>query len=92
MQQALVRGVEGQKSAGSAAMNQKPPLLLLIDTEGFDCNIITGISPSSPYLPKYILYEMKQCDFKSANNHLIKLGYNISKDHGENILAVKYQW
>ena len=27
------------------------PLLVLVDTEGFDCDLVEGISPESPFLP-----------------------------------------
>jgi hypothetical protein len=66
------------------------PLLVLIDTEGFDCDIIKGISLSSPYLPQYLLFEHKQCrDKKGAWEHLKKLGYELYPPGNENILAVK---
>lgn len=40
------------------------PHLVLIDTEGFDCNIILGISNSSNYLPPYLIFEERQCGVK----------------------------
>jgi hypothetical protein len=64
------------------------PLLVLIDTEGFDCEIIKGISPSSPFLPKFILFEHKSCkDVEEAYKHLRDMGYSLALS-GENTLAV----
>jgi hypothetical protein len=65
------------------------PLLVLIDTEGFDCNIIKGISLSSPYLPQYLLFEHKQCDKEGAYEYLKKLGYELYPPGNENTVAVK---
>ena len=53
-----------------------PPLLVLIDTEGVDCEIIKGISPSSPYLPNYLVYEKKHCNPTESNEHLKSMGYD----------------
>jgi len=65
-----------------------PPLLVLIDTEGFDCEIIKGIPPLSPYLPNYLVYENKQCNSTESNEYLKSMGYNIYPV-GEDTLAVK---
>ena len=46
------------------------PLFVLIDTEGFDCSIANGISPSSPYLPKYLVFESKGCEYQASLDHL----------------------
>ena len=47
---------------------QLPPLLVLIDTEGYDCMIIQGLSAegidsssSSTILPQFIIFESHQC-------------------------------
>ena len=71
--------------------DKQAPLLVLIDTEGFDCNIIQGISASSPYLPKYLVYEHKSCDradYLKAMEHLKSMGYDLLKS-SENMLAVR---
>ena len=36
------------------------PLIVLIDVEGLDCDIVNRISPSSLYLRKYLIFEIKQ--------------------------------
>lgn len=54
------------------------PLLVLIDTEGFDCTIVEGISPSSPYLPEYLIFEHKQCEKENALKHLDNMGYSYT--------------
>jgi hypothetical protein len=46
-------------------------LFVLIDTEGFDCDIILGISPDSSYLPDFLVYEHKQCKRKKKKSVLI---------------------
>jgi hypothetical protein len=68
--------------------NEKP-LFLLIDTEGFDCNIILGIDANSSYLPKYLLFEHKNCNkqWKSVELYLKSLGYTVKKVNGENTFA-----
>ena len=78
MKEALVYTVKNQKQA---------PLLVLIDTEGFDCEIINGISPSSQFLPEYLLFEHKQCK-DAANEHLRSMGYSFLVS-SENTLAFK---
>ena len=78
MKEALVYTVKNQKQA---------PLLVLIDTEGFDCEIIKGISPSSQFLPEYLLFEHKQCK-DAANEHLRSMGYSFLVN-SENTLAFK---
>ena len=64
------------------------PLLVLIDTEGFDCSIVNGISLSSPYLPKYLVFESKQCEYQASLDHLQSMGYETST-MGENVVAIK---
>jgi hypothetical protein len=56
--------------------------LVLIDTEGFDCHIVNGISPDSSYLPKFLVFEHKQChpgDLQTATKHLESMGYTLEK-------------
>ena len=60
--------------------------MILIDTEGFDCNIVEGIAPSSPYLPKFLVFEHKHCKKRIAYQHLQSMGYNINATH-ENAVA-----
>lgn len=69
------------------------PFMVLIDTEGFDCDIVQGISLHSKYLPKFLVFEVKQCREKYAKEtkgHLEKLGYTLTLDDGrsENIVGV----
>jgi len=72
---------------------QKPPLLVLIDTEGFDCDIILGMSPQSPFLPEYLVFENHQCGknkLQETNSFLERLGYRVTKIHGsQNSVAIK---
>jgi len=67
------------------------PLLVMIDTEGFDCHIILGISPSSPYLPKYLVFEHQHCgeeNKEKAYKYLTSLGYDVSVS-SQNVVAIK---
>ena len=48
--------------------NASPPFLVLIDTEGYDCNIVMGISKDSMYWPKYLIFESHQCRNRRKNN------------------------
>lgn len=38
-----------------------PPVLVLIDTEGWDCSIILGMAQDSPYLAQFLIFEHHQC-------------------------------
>merc|ERR1712241_464746 len=56
--------------------------LVLIDTEGFDCNIVNGISFSSPFLPEYLIFETAHCKEESlqmAWDRLEEMGYTLRK-------------
>ncbi|GFH50670.1 predicted protein [Chaetoceros tenuissimus] len=72
---------------GNATSEQhSTPFLVLIDTEGFDCDIVL-------YLPKFLVFEVKQCRekyTKETKGHLEKLGYTLTQDDGriENIVGV----
>lgn len=66
------------------------PLLVLIDTEGFDCSIINSISSSSPYLPKHLVFE-NLCDTNELNvseKRVKDLGYILQRK-GKNHYAVR---
>lgn len=70
------------------------PLIVLIDTEGFDCDIVNGISPTSSYLPKYLIFEIKQCRSKykeTSKNHLESMGYETFETK-ENAVAIMRNW
>lgn len=66
------------------------PFLVLIDTEGFDCDIVKGISLNSTRLPKFLVFEIKQCrrKYKEAKEHLESLGYTIVLAGKENAVGV----
>ena len=64
---------------------KQAPLLVLIDTEWFDCEIVKVISPSTQFLPEYILFEHKQCKHVE-NEQLRSIGY-IFNFSIENTLA-----
>ena len=72
--------------------NTTTPFLVLIDTEGFDCDIVQGISLNSTYLPKFLVFEVKQCKEKydkETKEHLEKLGYMMTPLAGrENAVGV----
>lgn len=53
--------------------------LVLIDTEGFDCEVVEGMSPDSIYLPKYLIFEHMHCEYEPAVNHLQGMGYYPTK-------------
>jgi hypothetical protein len=66
--------------------------LLLIDTEGFDCDIILGISSESQYLPRFLIYEHHQCGRHkrdAANAYLRNLGYKVIPTKGQNTVAYR---
>mmetsp|Transcript_11140 Transcript_11140/g.20854 ORF Transcript_11140/g.20854 Transcript_11140/m.20854 type:complete len:419 (+) Transcript_11140:181-1437(+) len=65
------------------------PLVVMIDTEGLDCKIVNGISASSKYLPKYLVFEISHCDYKPSVEHLKNMGYDIKGPKRGNIVAVK---
>jgi hypothetical protein len=70
----------------------QPPMMVLIDTEGFDCQIILGIAEDSPYWPQYLLYEFKHCakdDLEQARKKLEGMGYGIITIDKENDLAIR---
>mmetsp|Transcript_29204 Transcript_29204/g.33630 ORF Transcript_29204/g.33630 Transcript_29204/m.33630 type:complete len:185 (+) Transcript_29204:511-1065(+) len=69
------------------------PQFVLIDTEGFDCNIILGISLTSKYLPPYLIFEEKQCKEKEKEetyNHLKRLGYSIVETIAQSPNAIAF--
>jgi hypothetical protein len=72
--------------------NTMQPHLILIDTEGFDCKIVKGISPSSYLLPEYLIYEHSSCGAESrsaAVEHLSNMGYRLHQSSFQNTVAVK---
>jgi hypothetical protein len=75
----LMREAMGKQSSAR-------PLLVLIDTELFDCDIINGIDPSSAYLPKYLLFEHK-CDHQETYRHLEAMGYSLYRS-ADNTVAI----
>jgi hypothetical protein len=70
--------------------DQKPPLLILIDTEGFDCDIIKGISSTSSFVPKFLVFEYQSCDHKGATEYLEKnFGFDFFPPVFQNIIGVR---
>lgn len=66
--------------------------LVLIDTEGFDCHIVNGISAESIYVPGFLLYEHKSCkrdDKQLTLSHLARMGFAARSVGDENTLAWK---
>jgi hypothetical protein len=71
----------------------KSLVMVLIDTEGFDCPIVNGIAADSLYLPQFLVFEDKQCsetDKQSAWKHLKSMGY-ITFHVAENTVAYRQQ-
>jgi len=67
------------------------PFFVMIDTEGFDCNIVQGMSRTSLFLPHFLVFEHKQCGRKALDDtekHLASMGYDVIKVDDENTLAV----
>lgn len=65
---------------------------VLIDTEGYDCDIINGLVKDSPFWPFYLVFEHKQCkdDNKiKTYRHLAEVGYSVNVFDSENTLAVR---
>mmetsp|Transcript_28040 Transcript_28040/g.32685 ORF Transcript_28040/g.32685 Transcript_28040/m.32685 type:complete len:363 (-) Transcript_28040:87-1175(-) len=72
--------------------NDETPFLLLIDTEGFDCDILLGIMPDSKYLPQFLVFEHHQCGREkkdSTYEYLQKLGYNVTQTDSQNTVAYR---
>lgn len=66
-------------------------VLVLIDTEGFDCPIVNGIATETSFLPHFLVFEDKQCqrkDREKAKAHLSDMGYSVNHVY-ENIVAHK---
>jgi hypothetical protein len=72
-------------SSTTARTTPTAPVLVLIDTEGFDCKIVQSIPPASPYLPKFLIFENKQCKKALAKtyDHLTSLGYYSRQGNGD---------
>lgn len=72
--------------------NHNSPILVLIDTEGLDCDILLNIAADSPYWANYLIYEHHQCgaDKKAqTETYLASLGYSLTFLHTQNTLAVR---
>jgi hypothetical protein len=76
-------------AASSSPSSSSSLLLVMIDTEGFDCSIILGISSSSAFFPRFLLFEHNQCGkepLEQTIQHLHTMGYQLTT-HAENMLA-----
>lgn len=60
-------------------LNKRGPLLVLVDTEGLDCNMVEGISPESHFLPKNLVFEHMHCNSTQTEKHLHEMGYTTYK-------------
>lgn len=69
---------------------EQGPLLLMIDTEGYDCNIVEGIQQHSKWLPQFIIFEISICNPLATFRHLEMLGYDTIKA-GENAIGTRRQ-
>jgi len=79
-------------TANSGGFKPGHLFFVLIDTEGYDCDIINGLSKDSPFWPFYLMFEHKSCkkgDKKRTIEHLIEMGYTVSAFDGENTLALR---
>lgn len=55
-----------------------PPLFVMIDTEGFDCDILLGIAEDSPYWPEFLIFEHAHCRpraYQKVREKMERLGY-----------------
>ena len=85
----VTAGTGGGSAAAAAA---ERPRLMLIDIEGFDCNITLGIDENSPHWPCFLIFEKHQCcpSKDLAFAYLSKIGYDIvySTTSSQNAVAV----
>ena len=75
-----------------AASSSSPPVLVLIDTEGFDCDIILNIATDSPYWATFLIYEHHQCGTPKKGKteaFLQQQGYRTIDLGTQNTLAVR---
>jgi hypothetical protein len=73
---AVFSGVRG--GVATSPPPPPPPVLVLIDTEGFDCDIVRSIPPTSPYLPQFLIFEQIHCRDKLPDTcaHMKRMGYS----------------
>jgi hypothetical protein len=85
-------GIGVAAAGGGGGGIAPPPVLVLIDTEGFDCDIVRCIPPTSPYLPQFMIFEKKQCYEKLPGTyaHMKQMGYSW-KQTSENAFLVRNQ-
>mmetsp|Transcript_11576 Transcript_11576/g.21648 ORF Transcript_11576/g.21648 Transcript_11576/m.21648 type:complete len:421 (-) Transcript_11576:248-1510(-) len=86
----LMREAMGVEQYSSSGQQGRRPLLVLIDTELFDCEIINGIDPSSPFLPKYLLFEHK-CDHRETYRHLEAMGYSLYRSVDNTVAVLNHE-
>ena len=67
---------------------QEGAMLVLIDTEGFDCDIVLSLNLAKAFKPRMLVFEHKVCPSKriSAVRHLTQAGYTAVFDD-ENVFA-----
>ena len=67
---------------------QESAALVLIDTEGFDCDIVLTLNLAKAFKPRMLVFEHKVCPSKrnSAVRHLTQAGYTTVFDE-ENVFA-----
>jgi hypothetical protein len=82
----VMRYSELMENVLASTRTREAPLIVLIDTEGFDCKIIYGIAETTRYLPDYLLFEDVQCQSHPNRDvtykHLQKLDYRVVKVKG----------
>lgn len=65
--------------------------LLLIDAEGFDCDMIAGIHEDTKFLAEFLLFDHIHCGEQKVTNTVQylrdSLGYNVSVCPEENFVA-----
>ena len=67
-------------------------VVLLIDTEGFDCDIVRSLDLNSALRPQLIIFEFIHCapKLEAAVAHLRRAGYDVVPDTvHENMFAVR---
>lgn len=80
---------------GEPSGKPDPPVFVMIDTEGFDCDILLGIAEDSPYWPEFLIFEHAHCRpvaYKKVKEKMERLGYwwyKQPKRRQQNTLAIR---
>ena len=89
----LMQDIWGELNLGTPTPTD-PPLFVMMDAEGFDCDILVGIDANSKYWPSFLVFEHAHCKrrpYFKVIEKLEKLGYTLYKQpkRGQNTLAIR---